>query len=142
MVDEHEAIHGWFGLTYANYLVIPRSVLQSMPDEWQQRFVGCLEEMGTAYGHLDWPQYDVRALARPADIITPTCECETCDGRGHDIDGEDCVECGGMGEVPTNEGERYETPEEVGLRDDPIPHYERGRTRIPLAHEAKAKIRP
>lgn len=87
MPDETEAIHGWFGLTYANYLVLPRSVLQSMPDEWQQRFVACLEEMGTAYGHLGWPEYNVNA-------------------RG--------------------DGGRFIA--------DPIPHYNRGRTRI----EAKA----
>lgn len=131
MADEHEAIHAWFELTYANYLVLPRSVLQSMPDEWQHRFVGCLEEMGKAYGYLDWPAYSVQALAREADIITPVMECEVCAGRGHDEDGEDCPVCEAMGEIPTNEGERYETPEEVGFRIDPIPHYERGRTRIP-----------
>jgi len=25
-------IHTWFGLTYANYLVLPRTLLQSMPE--------------------------------------------------------------------------------------------------------------
>jgi hypothetical protein len=59
---EREAIHAWFGLTYANYLVVPRSVLQSMPDEWQTRFVTCLNEMHDAYGHLDWPEYRVNAV--------------------------------------------------------------------------------
>jgi hypothetical protein len=40
-----EAIHTWFGLTYSNYLVLPRAVLQSMPDEWQEKFVACLDEL-------------------------------------------------------------------------------------------------
>jgi hypothetical protein len=44
-------IHDWFGLTYAQYLTIPRSILQSMPAEWQQRFVRCLEELDAAF---DW----------------------------------------------------------------------------------------
>jgi hypothetical protein len=44
-------IHLWFELTYAQYLTIPRSVLQSMPDEWQARFVQCLEELDEA---IDW----------------------------------------------------------------------------------------
>jgi len=38
-------IHDWFELTYAQYLAIPRSVLQSMPIDWQQRFVKCLNEL-------------------------------------------------------------------------------------------------
>lgn len=46
-----EPIHEWFGLSYAHYLTIPRSVLQSMPDEWQQRFVECLEELDR---QIDW----------------------------------------------------------------------------------------
>lgn len=32
--EEPEPIHLWFNLTYANYLCLPRSVLQSMPQEW------------------------------------------------------------------------------------------------------------
>jgi hypothetical protein len=78
-----EEIHSWFGLTYANYLVLPRSVLQSMPDEWQSGFVAMLRDLEVAYGHLDWPEYAVNA-------------------RG--------------------DGGRF--------IKDPIPHYNRGRTRI------------
>lgn len=42
-------VNAWFGLTYANYLVIPRSLLQGMPMAWQNRFVQCLNEMGSTY---------------------------------------------------------------------------------------------
>lgn len=45
---DHEAIHLWFGLSYASYLTIPRSILQSMPDEWQKKFVLLLDEMDEA----------------------------------------------------------------------------------------------
>ena len=37
-------IHLWFDLTYASYAVQPRSVLQSMPVSWQERFVALMEE--------------------------------------------------------------------------------------------------
>lgn len=37
-------IHEAFGLSYAAYLVIPRTVLQSMPIEWQERFVALVDE--------------------------------------------------------------------------------------------------
>lgn len=43
--DDIEPIHGWFGLSYSNYLVLQRSILQSTPLEWQLRFVACLEEL-------------------------------------------------------------------------------------------------
>lgn len=44
-----ERIHCWFELTYAQYLTIPRSVLERMPDEWQQRFVECLRQLDDAF---------------------------------------------------------------------------------------------
>lgn len=65
MVEEpDDDIHTWFGLTYANYLTLPRSVLQSMPAEWQQKFVAMLCELQEKYGHLDWPDYQVSAVDR------------------------------------------------------------------------------
>jgi len=48
---EEDFIHNWFELSYAQYLTIPRSVLQSMPTEWQERFVKCLEELDEK---IDW----------------------------------------------------------------------------------------
>jgi hypothetical protein len=47
----NEPIHEWFELSYAQYLTIPRSVLQSMPKEWQDRFVQCLDELDEK---IDW----------------------------------------------------------------------------------------
>src|ERR1700737_46041 len=47
-------IHDHFGLSYANYLVLPRTLLQSMPEPWQARFVGMLEELNEAF--RDVPQ--------------------------------------------------------------------------------------
>ena len=38
-------IHTWFELSYANYLVLPRSLLQTMPDDWQEKFVDLLNEL-------------------------------------------------------------------------------------------------
>lgn len=39
----------WFGLSYANYLVLPRTLICGMPDEWQQKMVDLLEEMQETY---------------------------------------------------------------------------------------------
>ena len=43
-----EAVHEYFGLSYASYLVLPRSIMQHMSNEWQNRFVECLEEFSGA----------------------------------------------------------------------------------------------
>ena len=39
-----DPIHEWFGLTYASYFVMPRVCLQSLPLEWQKRFVELMDE--------------------------------------------------------------------------------------------------
>jgi hypothetical protein len=44
-------IHDWFELSHAQYLTIPRSVLQSMPIDWQRRFVKCLKQLDDK---IDW----------------------------------------------------------------------------------------
>lgn len=50
-----DAVHGWFGLSYANYMVLHRTLLQSMPDEWQERFVACMSELDAAFRHVEQP---------------------------------------------------------------------------------------
>ena len=44
-------LHEWFGLSYAQYLTIPRSALQSMPIEWQNKMAKLLEELDEK---IDW----------------------------------------------------------------------------------------
>ncbi len=72
VIEESEPIHEFFGLSYSNYLVLPRSVLQSMPKDWQEKLV-CLvrrisevidEEFELEGG------YDVRARDSDSHFIT------------------------------------------------------------------------
>lgn len=51
-MNDNEKIHGYFGLSYANFLVLPRSLLQSMPEEWQERFVMLLNEYDQQWARL------------------------------------------------------------------------------------------
>jgi hypothetical protein len=107
-----------------------------MPQEWQATFCTVVEQLFDDYQHLDWPRYHVRALVREPELIEVYPACDRCEGTGAITDevetGEmDCPDCDGSGEssdVP--EEHRYETPEEVGYRHDPIPYYDRGRTRV------------
>ena len=48
---DHLDVHHWFELSYAQYLTIPRSVLEAMPLKWQLTFVKCLEELDET---IDW----------------------------------------------------------------------------------------
>ena len=61
---EEDPIHIWFELSYAQYLTIPRSVLQSMSYEWQKRFVKCLEELDESF---NWRPEEGRYWVRLKD---------------------------------------------------------------------------
>lgn len=56
-------IHEMFGLTYANYAVFPRALLQSMPLDWQERFKVVIDEFWEHFGgcDLEAPTYAVQA---------------------------------------------------------------------------------
>ena len=70
--DSYDYIHKWFGLSYANYLVIPRSILQSMPTDWQQEFVSLLEKIEEKMNEnnlIQQPDYQVTARNRNGKYI-------------------------------------------------------------------------
>jgi hypothetical protein len=55
-----DKLHTWWELSYSSYLVIPRSLMQSMPDEWQRRMAELLDE-GHEIIHkhgVEWPPKD------------------------------------------------------------------------------------
>lgn len=55
-------VHTMFGLTYANYLVLNRTLLQSMPEDWQHRFTALVDEFDRAFANVDRaPQFTVSA---------------------------------------------------------------------------------
>lgn len=53
-----EPIHAAFGLSYASYLVVPRTVLQSMSVAWQAKFVALMNETHERFPGWEppWPQ--------------------------------------------------------------------------------------
>jgi hypothetical protein len=59
-VIDNGAVHEWFSLSYTNYMILQRRALESMPLEWQERFVALIEEMHEsldiqAIGIQEWP---------------------------------------------------------------------------------------
>lgn len=132
-------VHTWFSLTYANYLVVPRTLLQSMPKDWQARFVVLLDELGDAFDHI--PQadsYDVRA-----GTWQMAAECTDDELRLAGVKGpEEKYEIGEDGESALAEDQertwlRLSDGATLTENDyvfipgaDPVPHYNRGRTHI------------
>lgn len=69
MDDKNERlIHDWFELTYASYLILPRSIMQSMPHKWQVKMVALLEELDEK---LPWRRDGmlVRFVDHKGDVI-------------------------------------------------------------------------
>lgn len=55
-------IDDWFSLSYSSYQVVPRTLAQCMPLEWQQRMVACLRELERAFAHVETAEdYEVNA---------------------------------------------------------------------------------
>lgn len=59
MEREPVDVHLWFSLSYSSYLVVNRSLLQSMPMEWQHRFTALMDELGAQFANLEEPTYTV-----------------------------------------------------------------------------------
>ncbi|MEU9436560.1 hypothetical protein [Streptomyces sp. NPDC048252] len=140
-------IHGWFGLSYCNYQVLHRTLMQSMPTEWQERMVACLEELRAAYEHIEQPQA-FRVEAATGHIVNEMSDAELAEA-GIEADWYG-------GETPPKELTDVELAEwraqyeqdapayyQVGDGNevdphrrvllavpDPVPHYNRGRTYV------------
>lgn len=155
---ETDAIHTHFGLSYCNHLVLPRTFLQSMPDQWQTQFVALLDQLETAFQHV--PQADrYRVEAATEHIVgemteaqlaeagieadwyggeTPPkelTEAELAEWRAqHEQDRPEYYRIGDGEEVDPNTRVLLPAP-------DPVPHYNRGRTHIQPAIERPAMDR-
>jgi len=64
-------IHEWFELSYANYLVLNRTHLQSAPEDWQEKFVKLLDELAEMFDYPD-VSYTVNCRKNGKFIKDPT----------------------------------------------------------------------
>lgn len=51
--DGHTKLWGWFGMSYASWLTIPRVLMHEMPDEWQGKMADLLQEYDDAFPNQD-----------------------------------------------------------------------------------------
>jgi len=137
-------IHTHFGLSYANYLVLPRTLLQSMPDEWQHQFVGLLEQMDNAFAHV--PQAEAYEVTPGTECVVGEMGFDLLEEAGIVEDWYDEPIPEDLGPSDLNEwkaehekaeptysrnGVELDPMERVLIPEqDPVPHYNRGRTRV------------
>lgn len=134
-------IHDYLGLTYSNYQVLPRTLMQSMPVEWQERAVAVFEELRAAFQHIEHPEcYEVTAAREveyseldPHEMeLLGVTRADAPDGDDEDAD------------LPDRFYDKDGTEHEGWHRalvpyTDPIPGYNRGRTFIePRTSDAEA----
>lgn len=50
-------LHGWFGLSYSSYFVMPRLAMESLPVDWQNRFIALMDEAEDT--GMETPSYHV-----------------------------------------------------------------------------------
>lgn len=127
---DEESVHGWFGLTYSSYQVLPRVLMQSMPPVWQQRMVALLRQFHDAFSHLEQAEcYDVQAAieVEAGELTEAQMKLTgvTREDRGdetvyYDADGDEL---------------RYDSRVLVHVAE-PLPPYSRGRTRVSTRWEA------
>jgi hypothetical protein len=55
-------VHKHFGLTYAEYMVLPRVMLHSMPLDWQERFVAILREYHEHFAAVGIPDFHIQTV--------------------------------------------------------------------------------
>lgn len=133
-------IHTWFSLSYSNYLVFNRTLLQSMPDEWQATLVELLHEMDRAFDHVKQAEgFNVQAGRWVYVNECTDLELKLAGVTSSDDDPDSQVEIEpGVRDYPDGyETTYYLNGDELQDHDyvfvpgqDPVPHYRRGRTYI------------
>lgn len=141
---QSEAVHTMFSLSYANYLVLHRTLLQSMPDAWQEKFVALLNEYDQAFAHVERPD---------AFDVTPGTDCYVNEltpnqlalvGIAAEDHEDDNGEYAHTTYTEIRTGRDVLDIEHVVLPgEDPVPHYNRGRAYIePRTRAEAADVQP
>jgi hypothetical protein len=147
---ERDYVHTWFSLTYASYAVFPRTLLQSMPPAWQAQFVYLVTQLEAAFSALPRvPGYHVEVGEWHAVEDLSAAQLEALrwrtlwpaeDGEAaapeYDPDGD---------EVQYLDPDGDSQPGHTSVfipQEDPIPAYNRGRTKIAPDLVAMQEVRP
>jgi hypothetical protein len=145
--DDQET-HRWYGLSYASYLVLPRTLLQSMPGAWQAAFTAMLDDLAAAFAHvpqaaayqvITGEEHEIGDLTGEMlrllgiEAVEPPWTPGTGSGADPDDDESDsddrCYTSTTLYNPEPAEGMSAGTRVLVPA-PDPVPHYRRGRARV------------
>lgn len=59
--EGYELLWGWFGLSYASFITIPRVLAHEMPDKWQAQMAKLLKEFDETWNGHELPSPTVSA---------------------------------------------------------------------------------
>ena len=82
-MTEESPIHVWFELSYAQFLTVPRLVLESMPMAWQKEMAKLLEEMDNTF---DWRPEEGRYWVKLRNEKGKFCDAPLWDYRHGNIE--------------------------------------------------------
>ena len=77
----YSRLWGWFGLSRASWLTIPRVLMHEMPDEWQWKMAHLLEEFDAEFP--EWADRQHHVIAKKAGKFMPL-RPELCNYRHPD----------------------------------------------------------
>lgn len=97
-MDSKQSVHEWFGLTYAQFLTVPRVVMEAMPLEWQHKMTALLNELDEKWdwlpanersyyvrvGEEPWPAEDEEGNPREPVLMDP--DDDLCEYRRPNIE--------------------------------------------------------
>ncbi len=127
-------IHEWFGLSYSNYLVVERTLLQSMPLSWQQRLTALLSELEERFRGC--PRADVFSVRAAEEREVAELAPREREAAGVDREWEPTEDPEGGRWLYFVDGTEREQFDRVLVPvTDPVPHYDRGRTYIASTEE-------
>jgi hypothetical protein len=138
--ERTEAIHGFFGLSYSTYLVLHRSLLQSMPDEWQNEFVALLNQLHAAFRHVEQTEcYEVVPGTEHTigEMSTAELRAAGISSSQDAMTDEEIEDDGKIAYYQERTGRELDEHERVVLPcAEQLPGYQRGRTRIDVDMDA------
>jgi len=136
-IARRKDVHTSFGLSYSNYLVVERTLLQSMPPDWQHQFVTLMDQLNAAFRHVERSEcFDVTpGVEREVGELTAT-EMQALgvtppEPFTGDEDDEDAYLNWLIDAKWLYRGEEYGSEERIVFPvADPVPHYNRGRAYV------------
>jgi len=69
--EGYSRLWGWFSLSYASWLTLPRVFMHEMPDEWQGDMARLLDEFHETFPEMPFDENRVQLMSEGRLVKTP-----------------------------------------------------------------------